>query len=198
MSRRPRFRDLVSVVFELREELRCSEREIQNLRRENEVLLEAAEPLIHHAPARERFAFIHARRERLGIRLLCRVLITDLYNYHGWVRAEVKRCERAYDDQRLTELVVEVHTAHPAYGAPRVTRELQRRGVAVGQRRVARLMREHGIAGVTRRRRSNLTKLDPGAAAAPDLIQREFTAPYAFGLHRVLDGLATLINARAT
>jgi transposase InsO family protein len=38
-------------------------------------------------------------------------------------------------------------------------------------------MREHGIAGVTRRRRRNLTKPDPGAAAVPDLIQREFTAP---------------------
>lgn len=47
----------------------------------------------------------------------------------------------------------------------------------VGRRRVARLMREHGIAGITRRRRRNLTKPDPGAAAVPDLIRREFTAP---------------------
>lgn len=177
MSRRPRIRDLVSVVAELRNELRRTEREIQNLRRENEVLREAAEPLIHYAPARERFAFIHTQRDRFSVRLLCRVLVTDRCNYHGWVRAEAKRCERAYDDQRLTELIVEVHTAHPAYGAPRVTRELQRQGIAVGQRRVARLMREHGIAGVTRRRRRNLTKPDPGAAAVPDLIQREFTAP---------------------
>ena len=124
-----------------------------------------------------RFRPVHARRERFSIRLLCRVLITDRCNYHGWVRAEVKRCERAYDDQQLTELIVEVHTAHPAYGAPRVTRELQRQGITVGQRRVARLMREHGIAGVTRRRRRNLTKPDPGAAAVPDLLRREFTAP---------------------
>jgi putative transposase len=54
---------------------------------------------------------------------------------------------------------------------------LQRRGVAVGRRVVARLMRAHGIAGVTRRTRRNLTKPDSGAAVIPDLIRRDFTAP---------------------
>jgi putative transposase len=38
-------------------------------------------------------------------------------------------------------------------------------------------MRAHGIAGVTRRKRRNLTKPDSGAAAIPDLIRRDFTAP---------------------
>lgn len=38
-------------------------------------------------------------------------------------------------------------------------------------------MREHGIAGTTRRRRRNLTKPDQGAATVPDLVRREFTAP---------------------
>jgi putative transposase len=37
-------------------------------------------------------------------------------------------------------------------------------------------MREHGIKGVTRRRRRNLTKPDTGAAAVPDLIRRDLTA----------------------
>jgi len=177
MPPRPSVRDLASAVAELREELRRSKRELRDLRRENEVLREAAEPLIHCAPARERFAFIHARREKFSIRLLCRVLITDRCNYHGWVRAKARRREREYDDRRLTEIIIEVHTAHPAYGVPRVTRELQRQGVPVGRRIVARLMPEHGIAGITRRKRRNLTKPDPGAAAVPDLIRRQFTAP---------------------
>jgi hypothetical protein len=70
--------------------------------------------LIHQASACERFAFIHARRERFSVRLLCRVLVTDRCNYHAWVRAGAKRREREYDDQRLTELIFEVHTTHPA------------------------------------------------------------------------------------
>ena len=111
------------------------------------------------------------------MRIICRVLVTDRCNYHGWARAEAKRREREYDDQRLAELIFEVHTAHPAYGVPRVMRELQRQGIPVGRRIVARLMREDGITGVTRRRRRNLTKPDEGAATVPDLIRREFTAP---------------------
>jgi transposase InsO family protein len=142
-----------------------------------EILREAAEPLIHHAPARERFAFVHALRGRFSAKLLCRVLVTDGANYRAWVRAEHKRQDRAYDDERLIELITEVHTAFPAYGAERVTCELKRQGVEVGRRRVARLMRENGIIGITRRRRRSLTKPDPSAAAVPDLVRRQFTAP---------------------
>lgn len=50
-------------------------------------LREIAEPLIHHAAARDRFAFIHARRDRFGAERLCRVLLTDSGNYFAWVRA---------------------------------------------------------------------------------------------------------------
>jgi transposase InsO family protein len=77
----------------------------------------------------------------------------------------------------LSTWIAEIHTAHPAYGAERITRELKRQGLDVGRRRVSRLMREHGIAGITRRRRRNLTKPDAAAARVPDLLRREFTAP---------------------
>ena len=77
----------------------------------------------------------------------------------------------------MAELVFEVHAARPAYGVPRVARELQARGVPVGRRIVARLMRANGIRGVTRRRRRSLARPEAGAAAVPDLVRREFTAP---------------------
>jgi transposase InsO family protein len=38
-------------------------------------------------------------------------------------------------------------------------------------------MRESAITGITRRKRRNLTKPDKGAAAVPNLLQRNFTAP---------------------
>lgn len=109
MACRSTRRDLAAAVAELREELRRCQREMRNLRQENEILREAAEPLIHHAPARERFAFIHARRDRLGVGLLCRVLVTDGANYRAWVRAEHRRRDRVNDDLRLTGLITEVH-----------------------------------------------------------------------------------------
>jgi len=65
---------------------------------ENEVLRAAAETLIHHAPARERFAFVHRLRGQFGVRRLCRILVTDHSNYHAWVRANARRVERTVHD----------------------------------------------------------------------------------------------------
>ncbi|MGR8010944.1 IS3 family transposase [Streptomyces hypolithicus] len=63
------------------------------------------------------------------------------------------------------------------YGVPRVSAELRRRGRPVNRKRVARIMRDHGIAGHTRRTgRRSLTKQDPRAAPALDLIGRDFHA----------------------
>lgn len=62
---------------------------MRNLRLENEILREAADPLIHQAPARERFAFVYARRVRFSVKLLCTVLVTDRGSYYAWVRAGV-------------------------------------------------------------------------------------------------------------
>jgi putative transposase len=142
---RPSRRDLEAVIAQLRDELRQQRREVKQLRVENEILREAAEPLIHHAPARECFAFVHARRGRFSVYRMCQVLATDSGKYCGWVRAQARRTEREFDDRELTQRIVEIHTTHPAYGAERVTREVKRQGIEVGRRRVSRLMREHGM-----------------------------------------------------
>jgi transposase InsO family protein len=177
MPRRSDHRKLAALNAELRAETRRLRRDLERLRLENEVLHQAAQPLIHQTPAHERFAFIHRLRDRFTVKRLCRILVTDRANYYQWTRAQARRDARERNEQILTELIVEAHTAHPAYGAERITRELKRQGFGVGRRRVARLMREHGITGITRRRRRSLTKPDPHAAAVPDLIRRQFTAP---------------------
>lgn len=63
------------------------------------------------------------------------------------------------------------------YGVPRVTAALRRQGRLVNRKRVERVMRQHGIAGNSRRTgRRSLTKADSKAAPTPDLIGRDFTA----------------------
>ena len=46
----------------------------------------------------------------------------------------------------------------------------------MGRKRVERLMREAEIAGISPRR-GGFTRRDPGATFAPDLVERDFTAP---------------------
>jgi transposase InsO family protein len=62
------------------------------------------------------------------------------------------------------------------YGAPRVHAELRRRRHRHGRKRVARLMRQAGIAGRAAKRWKKTTIADPAAAARADRIRRDFTA----------------------
>jgi len=63
------------------------------------------------------------------------------------------------------------------YGARRGWIELRRRGVHVARCTVERIMREHGMVGVRRGKRTRTTTADPAAARAADLVNRNFTAP---------------------
>jgi putative transposase len=53
---------------------------------------------------------------------------------------------------------------------------LRRRGFEVSRKRVARLMRDQGIIGVTRRSKYRTTVRDEDSRRAPDLVDRKFTA----------------------
>lgn len=68
---------------------------------------------------------------------------------------------RALNDKQLIEQVRQVHErSRGYYGRARVTGQLRRLGVAVGQRRVARLMRQAGLQGRSARlyRRSKVAQ----------------------------------------
>ena len=62
------------------------------------------------------------------------------------------------------------------YGAPRVHAELMAGGCRVSRKRVARLMREAGLAGVSRRRGMRTTRVDQSHCVVPDRVERQFQA----------------------
>lgn len=62
------------------------------------------------------------------------------------------------------------------YGAPKIHAELVAQGIRVGRKRVARLMREAGVAGVSRRKKARTTRRDADARPALDLVDPDFTA----------------------
>ena len=78
-------------------------------------------------------------------------------------------------------LVTEIQTAHQAsrqtYGSPRIHAVLRRKGVVCGRKRVARLMRIHGISARRRRKCYPVTtQRQLGAIAAPNWLNQEFSA----------------------
>jgi len=66
--------------------------------------------------------------------------------------------------------------SHGTYGSPRMSMELKDRGLCVGRRRVARLMRENGLKGRQPRRYRRTTDSHHGFALAPNLLGQDFTA----------------------
>ncbi|GAA4795474.1 IS3 family transposase [Streptomyces ziwulingensis] len=70
--------------------------------------------------------------------------------YYRWRHAEKEPCERIRRDSELAAQIQQIHTdSGGIYGSPRVHAVLRREGVHVGRKRVERLMREAGIAGIS-------------------------------------------------
>src|SRR5262249_5341380 len=80
-------------------------------------------------------------------------------------------------DAALMEQIRLIHTrSRGTYGERRVHAELAALGVHVGRKRIARLMRVLGLAGVSRRKHTQTTIRDRDARPVPDLVDCNFTA----------------------
>ncbi|MEU4955823.1 IS3 family transposase [Streptomyces lavendulae] len=113
----------------------------------------------------------------LGVEHVLRELSIPSSTYYRWRQAKTEPCERRRRDAELTGMIRQVHDESGGnYGSPRVRAVLKREGARVGRKRIERLMRQAGLAGISPRRGKNFTRRDPGADLAPDLVQRDFTA----------------------
>ena len=95
-------------------------------------------------------------------------------------RATAKRSEsaRAKADAQLSAQIQVAHrTSRGRYGSPRIHAELRARGIRVGRKRVARLMRAERLAAHRKRRFRRTTDLRHKGPIAPNVIERQFDAP---------------------
>ncbi|MEV7345365.1 IS3 family transposase [Streptomyces sp. NPDC093544] len=125
-----------------------------------------------------RFRFVDEHRNAHGVKRMCDVLGWDRSGYYAWHGNKEARQEKADAEEDLARRIRDIHTgSRGAYGARRITQKLHHQGHVVNHKRVARIMREREITGITRRKSRCLTKQDRAAPPAPDLILRDFTAP---------------------
>lgn len=107
---------------------------------------------------------------------MCRLLGVSPAGYYAW--RDRPPSARSRSDAALLQRIRTIHaSSYGTYGAPRIHAELRAEGHAVGCKRVARLMRAAGLAGVSRRRGIRTTRRDPDGCRAPDLVERDFTVP---------------------
>jgi putative transposase len=116
-----------------------------------------------------------ANRAAHSVPTMCRVLGVSASGYYAWQRRGASA--RALQDQHVLEHIRAFHRqSRGTYGAPRIHRDLRAAGVRVGRKRVARLLKQAGLQGVSRRKWPVTTVRAAQARPAPDLVQRAFTA----------------------
>ena len=123
-----------------------------------------------------KYRLIDEEKPHHAVSRLARVLGVSRSGYHAW---SIRRPSmRSLADAALAERIEAIHeSSRGIYGAPRIQAELaDDHAICVGKKRVARLMRELGIAGVAAKRRPKGKPSGMEAPAAPDLVRRDFTA----------------------
>jgi putative transposase len=122
-----------------------------------------------------KYQFIAEHRHEYPLTIMCRVLEVSVSGYYAWCHRAPSQHSR--EDAQLAEQVKAAFQANRgAYGSPRVHAELQAQGITCARKRLARLMREQGLAARRPRHRTITTQSEPGAQVAPNLLQRDFSA----------------------
>ena len=123
-----------------------------------------------------RFRFIAAEKASFPIRLLCRTLHVSRAGFYAWQSRAPPT--RALADERLGVEIAAIHAkTRQRYGSPRIHAELVERGCRAGRKRVARLMRVHGLAARRRRRFRVTTQSRHPFPIAPNVLARQFQRP---------------------
>jgi putative transposase len=118
---------------------------------------------------------VKAHQARWPVATQCRVLEVSPSGYYAWRNRAPSRRRQA--DLLLGDRIEALHRkSRSTYGRPRIQADLQDEGIRVSDKRVARLMRERGLHGASRRKGFTTTVRNRDARPAPDLVERNFTA----------------------
>ncbi|MCI0386268.1 IS3 family transposase [Streptomyces sp. CNQ085] len=170
--------DLEAEIAALRAELKTVRKENQKLATERDILRKATKFFrTRDDLVTNRFQFIEDHHRAWGVKRLCQVLEVARSSFYKWRAGREARAARERADASLAERIRAVHTEWDGtYGRPRITAELRDEGELVNHKRVGRVMRKYGIAGLRLRKRQVTTVPEPSATPVPDLLGRDFTA----------------------
>lgn len=121
-----------------------------------------------------KYAVIARHRDEYPVRLMCRVLEVAPAGYYAW-RNRAARPARAIADERVLLSISAFFTrSRQTYGAPRIHRDLRDAGERIGKKRVARLMRAHGLVARRPARWVRTTDSRHSQPIAPNVLDRAF------------------------
>lgn len=122
------------------------------------------------------YQMIDAQRDQGAVETLCRALDVSVSGYYAW-RQQVPSQRQQADERLLADIRAVQQTGRGLYGSPRIYQALKKQGQQVSRKRVARLMRQHGLNSRRRhKRRIRTTDSQHHRPVAPNLLARDFSA----------------------
>jgi putative transposase len=125
------------------------------------------------------FRFVSEHAEQYPVSRLCALNGVNRSGYYQW--KDRGPSKRALADEELLVVIKKIYKAsRDTYGVPRVHDQLRRHKVAVGRKRVARLMTANDLTGVTDPKRYRHKPID--SSPNRDRVNRDFTSDVVDGL----------------
>ncbi len=120
------------------------------------------------------YRLIDEESDRQPVSRLCRTLGVTRSGFYDWQGQPLS--DRALADWLLSEQIRGIfEESEQTYGSPRIFKELKLgRGLKVGEKRVARLMRQAGLVSIHAKKRKGSTTRAKENPLAPDLVGRDF------------------------
>ena len=112
-------------------------------------------------------------KDQLRLHSMCRVLRVQRSGYYAW-KKKPKSTRTLADESLLASIKRSFESSQGIYGSPRVHCDLREEGIACGEKRVARLMRQAQLRSVRGYKRPRY-RAGMLATTAPNRLQREFT-----------------------
>jgi putative transposase len=120
-----------------------------------------------------KYVFMAEHHGQFRLSSMCRVLRIQRSGYYAW-KTHPKSSRTLADETLLVGIRKSFEDSQGIYGSPRVHCDLREAGIAYGEKRVARLMRQAQLRSVRGYKRPRY-RVGMPATTAPNLLQREFT-----------------------
>jgi len=120
-----------------------------------------------------KYWFVDQHRSWHGVQRMCRVIGASRSGYYRWRRQP--QSKRQKDNEKILMEIRESHkNSRRAYGSPRITEDLQAKGMRCSENRVARLMKIHGIVSKVKKKFKATTNSKHNLPVAENILNQDF------------------------
>ncbi len=122
-----------------------------------------------------KYWFMDQHRSCHGVQKMCRVIGASRSGYYRWRRQPQGKRQKENE-----KILMDIRQSHKdslmAYGSPRITKDLQAKGIKCGKNRVARIMKTNGIVAKTAKKFKATTNSKHNLPVAENLLNQDFKA----------------------